>query len=264
MKSSITLDGVGIHTGASARVTLSIASSPGIHVHTASGSVTLTPENVIETTRCTVVGQGSVRISTVEHLSAACTALGVTALDVATEGPELPIGDGASLFWMEALAELGFTNESPKWIEIPTAVEVSGTNGAFIGIYPAKEPTINVLVQFPDAVVGTMAARWVPGSEHFRTSVAPARTFGFRHEVDALLAAGLGRGGTLENCIVVEEAGYAGPLRMEREPAMHKLLDLVGDLGLCGWLPKAQIVAVRPSHGLNVTAARELSALMRK
>jgi UDP-3-O-[3-hydroxymyristoyl] N-acetylglucosamine deacetylase len=188
----------------------------------------------------------------------------VTALDVATEGPELPIGDGASLFWMEALAELGFTNESPNWIEISRAVEVSGTNGAFIGIYPAEEPSMNVLVQFPDAVVGTMAARWVPGSEHFRTSVAPARTFGFRHEVDALLAAGLGRGGTLENCIVVEEAGYAGPLRMEREPAMHKLLDLVGDLGLCGWLPKAQIVAVRPSHGLNVTAARELSALMRK
>ena len=64
--------------------------------------------------------------------------------------------------------------------------------------------------------------------------------------------------------MVVEEAGYAWPLRMERAPAMHKLLDLVGDLGLCGWLPMAQIVAVRPSHGLNVTAARELSALMRK
>jgi len=64
VKSSITLDGVGIHTGASARVTLSIASSPGIHIHTASGSVTLAPENVIETMRCTVVGQDSVRIST--------------------------------------------------------------------------------------------------------------------------------------------------------------------------------------------------------
>lgn len=264
MTSSIALNGVGIHTGASACVTLSVASSPGIHIHTASGSVTLSPHHVIETTRCTVVGEGVVRVSTVEHLSAACASLGVAALDVRLDGPELPIGDGASLFWMDALADLGFTTESPKWIDIPTAVEVSGTNGAFIGIYPANEPTVTVLVQFPDAVVGTMAARWVPGSSCFRTTVAPARTFGFRHEVDALLAAGLGRGGTLENCIVVEDAGYAGPLRMENEPAMHKLLDLIGDLGLCGWLPKAQIVAVRPSHGLNVTAARELSALMRK
>ncbi|MFM7186284.1 MAG: UDP-3-O-acyl-N-acetylglucosamine deacetylase [Armatimonadota bacterium] len=245
-------------------MTLSRSSTPGIHVHTTSGSVTLSTENVIETTRCTVVGQGSVRVSTVEHLSAACTALGVTALDVALEGPELPIGDGASLFWMDALAELGFNRESPVWRDIPSAVEVSGTNGAFIGIYPATAPTVSVLIQFPDVVVGTMAARWVPGEEHFRGAVAPARTFGFRHEVDALIAAGLGRGGTLENCIVVEETGYAGPLRMDREPAIHKLLDLVGDLGLCGWLPTAQIVAVRPSHGLNVTAARELSALMRK
>jgi UDP-3-O-[3-hydroxymyristoyl] N-acetylglucosamine deacetylase len=159
---------------------------------------------------------------------------------------------------------LGFTKESPRWVDIEKSLEVSGSNGAFIGIYPAAEPSFSVLVQFPDAVIGTMAARWVPAATAFRNAVAPARTFGFRHEVDALLAAGLGRGGSLENCIVVEETRYAGPLRIPVEPAMHKLLDLVGDLGLCGGLPRAQIVAVRPSHGLNVTAARELSALMRK
>jgi len=261
---SITLDGVGIHTGASARVMLKVAESPGIHIHTDAGSVTLSPENVTETTRCTVISTASARVSTVEHLSAACTALGVTSLDVTLDGPELPIGDGASLFWMDALAELGFVNEAPQWIDIPDAIEVSGLNGAFIGIYPANEPSVTVLVQFPDAVIGTMAARWVPGLATFRDAVAPARTFGFRHEVDALLAAGLGRGGSLENCIVVEETGYAGALRMPEEPAMHKLLDLIGDLGLCGGLPKAQIVAVRPSHGLNVTAARELAAMMRK
>ena len=264
MTTSITLDGVGIHTGASARVTLNAAATPGIHIHTANGSVTLSPEHVTDTTRCTVISNGSARVSTVEHLSAACTALGVSALDVTLEGPELPIGDGASLFWMDALRELGFVDETPHWIELPSAIEVSGANGAFIGIYPASEPSLTVLVQFPDAVVGTMAARWVPGDASFRDVVARARTFGFRHEVDALLAAGLGRGGTLENCIVVEEAGYAGALRMPEEPAMHKLLDLVGDLGLCGGLPKAQIVAVRPSHGLNVTAAREVLAMMRK
>lgn len=264
MKASITLDGVGIHTGASARVTLKIAESPGIHIHTDNGAVTLSPENVTETTRCTVITNGEVRVSTVEHLSAACTALGVTSLSVTLDGPELPIGDGASSFWMDALGELGFVNEAPNWIDIPAEIEISGLNGAFIGIYPTAEPSVTVLVQFPDAVIGTMAARWVPGTARFRDVVAPARTFGFRHEVDALLAAGLGRGGTLENCIVVEETGYAGPLRMPEEPAMHKLLDLVGDLGLCGGLPKAQIVAVRPSHGLNVTAARELAAMMRK
>ncbi len=255
---------MGIHTGASARVTLSVSSTPGIRFHTATGTIAVSPENVIETTRCTVLGQGDVRVSTIEHLSAACTALGVTALDVIAEGPELPIGDGASLFWMDALAELGFIAELPKWVDITNEVTVSGANGAFIGIYPASEPSLTVLVQFPDAVVGTMAARWVPGDASFRDVVAPARTFGFRHEVDALLAAGLGRGGTLENCIVVEETGYAGALRMPEEPAMHKLLDLVGDLGLCGGLPKAQIVAVRPSHGLNVTAARDVLAMMRK
>ena len=264
MTTSITLDGVGIHTGASARVTLSVASTTGIHIHTESGSITLAPEYVTETTRCAVVSNGSVRVSTVEHLSAACVALGVTALDVNLSGPELPIGDGASLFWMNALADLGFVDENPTWYEIPHAIEVPGANGAFIGIYPAAEPTFTVLVQFPDTVVGTMAARWVPGATCFRDTVAPARTFGFRREVDALLAAGLGRGGTLENCIVVEETGYAGPLRLPEEPAMHKLLDVVGDLGLCGGLPLAQVVAVRPSHGLNVTAARTLSALMRK
>lgn len=264
MKQQVEVNGVGIHTGVSSCVTLHASDEKGIRIHTPRGTVPLLASLVTDTARCTILRCGDASISTVEHFLAACTALGVSALDVYIDSDELPIGDGACGFWMDALQTLEAGSGAPHWQPIPHAIEVFGENGAFIGVYPSQNPTISVLIQFPDDVVGTMAARWDTKVSTFRETVASARTFGFRSEIEQLLAAGLGRGGSLENCIIVEGTEYAAPLRMPNEPAMHKLLDLVGDLGLCGCLPLADVIAVRPSHKLNVDVSRRLTTMWEK
>ena len=125
--------------------------------------------------------------------------------------------------------------------------------------YPSDVPRFTVAAQFDHPLAGTQVARWEPArGEAYAEHVAPARTFGFDFEVEALRAAGLARGGSLDNAVMIYPDRYSSPLRFPDELARHKLLDLVGDLFLVGRPLLADVVAVRPSHRLNVALARRL------
>ena len=265
VRQPVTVRGIGIHTGAASVVTLypSPAGS-GIVFQSGGTSIPARAGNVADTARCTVLRADSVTVSTVEHLLSAFAGLGVTDTRIEITGPELPIGDGSALCWIDALSEAGLVETGE--INLPTLDEPlieTGKGGAFIAAYPAPAFRATVAISFDHPLVGTQIARFdtASGDKYFR-DVAPARTFGFIEEVEALLAAGLAKGGSFDNAVIVYPDRYSVPLRFPDELARHKLLDVMGDLTLAGVgpLPAADIIAVKPSHRLNTAFAARLRA----
>lgn len=262
---TITVSGVGIHTGARARATLTPARTVGAGVvfrqADTGQEIPARASNVTETSRCTVLGRAGASLSTVEHLLSALAGLGVTDCIVEVDGPELPIGDGSALIWTEALAQAGLTDlpgagAGPLRLREP--VVAAGQGGAFIAGFPSETTRYTVAIVYEHALVGTQVARFEPAREAYGERVAPARTFGFIEEVEALRAAGRARGGSFENAVVIYADHFSTPLRTDDELARHKLLDLIGDLALLGRPLIADVVAVKPSHRLNNEFARLL------
>jgi UDP-3-O-[3-hydroxymyristoyl] N-acetylglucosamine deacetylase len=266
----IAVDGVGIHTGSAARVTLSPAlAGRGIEFRSSGRSIPATTASVVDTSRCTVLGAGGVTVSTVEHLLSAFAGLGITDALVDVEGEELPIGDGSAQVWVDAIQRAGVRLETTPGAPcaLVEPLLVTGKGGAFIAAYPADAFRATFFIAFDHPLVGTQAARFEPArGDDYVQDVAPARTFGFIEEVEALRAAGLARGGSLENAVVVYPDRYSVPLRFDNELARHKLLDLMGDLLLSGTgsLPSADIIAVKSSHRLNASFAARLAERIRR
>jgi UDP-3-O-[3-hydroxymyristoyl] N-acetylglucosamine deacetylase len=203
----------------------------------------------------------------VEHLLSALAGLGITDADIQIRGPEVPILDGSALPWVEAIRAAGITEaagETRPEMKLSQPVLVTGPNGSFISVHPAAALALTVAAVFEHPLVGTQVARFAPGDSEGRdyaSAVAPARTFGFIEEVEALQKAGLALGGSLENAVVVYPDRYSGPLRFPAELAYHKLLDMMGDLFLAFGGPlslSVDIVAVKPSHRLNIELASRL------
>lgn len=274
----VQVEGVGIHTGqpcsVTIRSTLNVAGDPWLGIRFLRDDVIISalPENVVDTTRCTRLESFGVSVATVEHLMSAFAGLGISCADVHINGPELPVLDGSSDAWVKAILKaapkrhiedddtvakkrIGFTLRSKP---IDEEIIVEGKHGSYIKATPSDRLRITLSIIYDHPVIGTQIATFVEGEDDYETEIAPARTFGLRSEVDALLAAGLAKGGSLDNAIVVEDNGYSTPLRFPNELARHKILDLLGDLYLSGSLPRADIIAVKPSHTLNVAMAAKL------
>ncbi len=263
----VSVRGVGIHSGAVSAVTISPA-SPGegvCFVPDGGTPIAAVAAHVVETSRCTVLGADGKTVSTVEHLLSAFAGLGITDARIGISGPELPILDGSALPWVDLLESVGLQDTPVQGASVRRLshpVMVAGKNGSFLVAHPARELSITAAVVFEHPLVGTQAARYAPqsGGDYTR-DVAPARTFGFIEEVEALRKAGLALGGSLDNAVVVYPNRYSSPLRFPSELAYHKLLDVMGDLFLAFGAPlplAVEIVAVKPSHRLNVELASRL------
>ena len=264
LNASITVSGVGIHTGASGRVVLHPAAfGSGIAFRREGVTLPANFANVVDTSRCTVLGAEGVTLSTVEHLLSACAGLGITDLLAEVDGPEIPIGDGSAVLWSDAIREAGTTDGDP--LTVPTVRETITVSdpkrGSFLAARPSDRFRILTHIAFDHPLVGGQTASFDSGTDDYAVTVAPARTFGFIEEVEALLKAGLAKGGSFENAVVVYPDHYSTPLRFPDELARHKLLDVLGDLLLAGFgtLPNADIIAIKPSHRLNAAFAAQLA-----
>jgi UDP-3-O-acyl N-acetylglucosamine deacetylase len=265
--STDSIEGVGIHTGVLARVTLHAAEpGSGVVFVSAGRRIPARAARVSDTSRCTVLASesGGVTVSTVEHLLSALVGLGITDALVAVDGPELPIGDGSAALWVDAVRSAGTTDTGEPVVAraLPEPLLVTGRGGAFVAAYPSDALRLTVAISFDHPLVGTQVARFDASRDDYGSAVAPARTFGFLEEVEALRAAGLARGGSLENAVIVYPDRYSAPLRFGDELARHKLLDLLGDLSLGTGgapLPAMDVVAVKPSHRLNTELAARLA-----
>ncbi|MBT67171.1 MAG: UDP-3-O-[3-hydroxymyristoyl] N-acetylglucosamine deacetylase [Synechococcus sp. NP17] len=264
LASSVTRSGVGLHSGLQSQVTLVPTEQEGFYVRWLdqdSDPVRLDPSQVRESQLCTTLDFGDKQLSTVEHLLAALAGCGVSHVEVQVNGSEVPLLDGSALGWVEAIAEAGLSKAlTPRSSALVlTEPLVFNRGGSAIIATPAERFRLVGVIDFPQKAIGRQQLAIELNPQRFVNDIAPARTFGFREQVEYLRTSGLIRGGALENALVCDGDTWMNPpLRFPDEPVRHKILDLIGDLALVGF-PQAQVLAYRGSHGLHTDLAAALA-----
>ncbi|MFZ4761651.1 MAG: UDP-3-O-acyl-N-acetylglucosamine deacetylase [Alphaproteobacteria bacterium] len=263
ISSPISMSGIGVHSGATVAITLLPApTGHGIvfkRVDLGKDSNAYIParyDHVSDTRLCTVLSNDhGIKIGTVEHLLAACASIGIDNLLIEVNSEEIPIFDGSSLPFIEAIHRVGVTRQaaSKKFLRILETVEISFPDGRLASLSPSTQSIYHCRLEFAHAVIGEQHYTHLLTPDSFARDIAPARTFGFMHEVEKLRLAGLARGGSLENAVVIGDDKILNPegLRFTDEFVRHKILDAVGDLSLCGHAIIGRYDAVRPGHALN-------------
>jgi UDP-3-O-[3-hydroxymyristoyl] N-acetylglucosamine deacetylase len=223
-------------------------------------------EAVCKTQLGTVIANAAgVTVSTIEHLMAALAMLAIDNAVVELDGPELPIMDGSAAPFVRLIDQAGRrTQDAPRrYIEVLERVEVSaGDKRAAVAPLAAARPGLEVEfeIAFASRAIGRQRLALRVDEPAFRRELAPARTFGFVHEVEALRACGLAQAGGLENAIVVDGDRVLNPegLRFPDEFVRHKALDAVGDLYVLGQPLLARFEGVKAGHALNNLVVRAL------
>lgn len=262
--------GIGVHTGEYTRVSVRPASANSgvVFVRTdvtdRDNVIPVSGEAVCKTQLGTVItNDAGVTVSTIEHLMAALVMLGVDNAVVEVDGPEMPIMDGSALPFVRVLDRAGLRpQEAPRaFIEILETVEVvEGDKRA--ALKPADGFEVAFAIEFPAAAIGRQSVDLAMDEAAFREELADCRTFGFLREVEALRAMGLARGGTMENCIVIDGDVVLNPdgLRRPDEFVRHKALDAIGDLYVLGAPILGRFEGVCAGHSLNNALVRALLA----
>lgn len=266
------LEGVGLHLGVPCRLVFRPAPAgsgivfrrvdlPGAPV------VPALVEAAVQVERRTQIGTGAEAVHTVEHVLAAVAGALVDDLVIDIDGPEPPIMDGSALPFLEALraARPVPNGGMAEYLELDEPVRV--VDGASLyEAYPSDTLELEVSIEFPHPLIGAQSGRYTVTSESFASELAPARTFGFVREVEALRAKGLIQGASTANAVVLDDTGLVETtLRWPDEFVRHKAMDCVGDLALAGRRVRARVVAVRPSHRGTVSLVREMTrALSRR
>jgi UDP-3-O-[3-hydroxymyristoyl] N-acetylglucosamine deacetylase/3-hydroxyacyl-[acyl-carrier-protein] dehydratase len=267
IRKTASVRGTGLHTGAAAEATfLPAPAGQGVVFRRTDlpgrpeVRARLTEVQAVE--RRTTIGRGETAIHTIEHLLAAVAAHEIDDLTIELSGPELPILDGSVQPYYEALARADPGDVGGEAVVLVVQAPFTVTEGdASYVVAPAKAFRLTVTIEWPHPLIGRQAGTYEVTPDAFARELAPARTFGFTHEVAALKAKGLIKGASGANAIVLDEHGLAngGQLRWPDEFVRHKAADIVGDLALTGARIRAHVIATRPSHGGNVALARALS-----
>lgn len=258
-----TIDGVGLHTGATISVRLAPAPpDTGVVFLTETGvRIPAQAGMVVSTILATTLGHGAARVSTVEHLLAALAGMGVDNAIVEVSGGELPILDGSSRVFVEQLREAGIVEQRAErtvfLVRRPFSVREGVKEATF---WPAPGFRISYSIDFAHPMIGEQRWDGVVTPAIFARDLASARTFGFLKDVEAMQAAGLALGGSLDNAVVLDDARVLNPegLRFPDEFVRHKVLDAIGDLALAGRPIVGHLVAHRAGHDLNQRLVREM------
>ena len=257
ISAAVGIEGIGLHSGIYTKVELhpAPAGSGLTFVRTDLNDLRIPALQACTTALdyATTVGKDDVSIGTVEHLLSAVFAYGITDLDIHIDGPEVPIVDGSALPFIHLLDAAGIRTlgMTVSALRITRPIELTeGTKS--IRITPAQRLSIRYKIDFNHPLIGKESMQFQLDGESFARRIAPARTFGFLREVEQLRAAGLARGGSVENCIVLDDQGVVnGALRFRDEFVRHKILDLLGDLALLGRPLLGEITASRAGHAMH-------------
>ena len=283
LQSSFSLSGKGLHTGLHLTVTFHPADEDhGYRIRRVDleGQPEIVPlaENVIDTSRGTVVGTPDCRVSTIEHAMAALVAMGVDNCLIEVDGPEFPILDGSSVLYVREIQRVGLREQQAerRYLEVVEPFEYyDEISGSCLRVQPCDHFALDSTIVFPDS-------QFIQTQSAVLEQIASARTFVFVREIEPLLHMGLIKGGDLSNALVIYERrvdqarldklsdslgvkhldanqlGYIQerPVTWENEPARHKLLDIIGDMALIGRPLKGRIIALRPGHEANNKFAR--------
>jgi UDP-3-O-[3-hydroxymyristoyl] N-acetylglucosamine deacetylase/3-hydroxyacyl-[acyl-carrier-protein] dehydratase len=259
------IQGTGLHSGrkASARC---LAAEPGQGIVFRRVDLPGSPviparlSQVRSTERRTALGEGDRTVETVEHLLAAAAALQIDDLTVELDGPEPPIGDGSFAPYLDALRAAGTAEQpgEPVVYRVTAPFYLSEGESSYV-VAPAASLRLTTTIEWAHPLIGRQAGSFDITPDGFARELAPARTFGFLREAEALRGRGLALGADLDSTLVLTEDGLVGgELRWPDEFVRHKAGDIVGDLALVGGRIQAHIVATRPSHQGNIALARWL------
>ncbi|RNC90105.1 MAG: bifunctional UDP-3-O-[3-hydroxymyristoyl] N-acetylglucosamine deacetylase/3-hydroxyacyl-ACP dehydratase [Allomuricauda sp.] len=297
IKKSITLKGVGLHTGEN--VTMTFVPADVNHGY-AFKRIDLEGEPVIEadanyvvnTQRGTNLEKNGVKIQTSEHVLAALVGMEVDNVMIELDAPEPPIMDGSSKFFVEALQEVGIEEQNANREEYVVKDVISykdEATGSEITVIPSESYQVTTMVDFGTKVLGTQNAT-LENITDFSSEIANARTFSFLHELEMLLEHGLIKGGDLNNAIVYVDKEISEPtmkklekafnkkklsvkpngildnltLHQPNEAARHKLLDVIGDLALIGTRIRGKVIANKPGHFVNTQFAKKLHKIIKQ
>jgi UDP-3-O-[3-hydroxymyristoyl] N-acetylglucosamine deacetylase len=268
----VVIEGIGVHQGRPARVVLHPAEAGSgitfLRTNLPNGRERLIEARshaVRDTQLCTVIGdETGATIATIEHLMAALAGLGVDNVLVEVDGPEMPILDGSSRLFVEAIDQVGLRTLSARRRVVKVLKPVRVEHGqSVVELLPRAEGfRLDVEIAFDSKVIGRQAYGMDLDPTAFRRDIAAARTFGFMRDVERLWKAGLALGASLENTIAVGEDAVVNPegLRFPNEFVRHKLLDAIGDLSLAGYTLQGHYKAFCPGHKLNAMILEALFA----
>lgn len=297
IKNPSSLSGRGLHTGKPSKITFKPAPAhSGIKFQRIDLEdqpiINVDVDNVVDISRGTTLEENGVRVATTEHVLAAIVGLGIDNILIEIEGEELPIMDGSSGPFVEALlaSEINEQLARREYFEVTEPITYSNPEkGVEISITPSNDYSVSVMIDYKSQVLQSQHAS-LRKIDDFKDEISPARTFCFLHEIETLYNAGLVRGGDLDNAIVfvdklidedkiahlarlfnksdikVQEEGILNnvDLRFDNEAARHKLLDVIGDLALLGTRIKGNIFAVRPGHASNIEFVKSLKKVLSK
>lgn len=263
---AVAIEGHGLHSGIYTTLELRPADSGDgivfLRKDLGNLEIAVRQDSTTALDHATSVGMDDVSVGTIEHLLSAMQASGLTDACLVIDGPEVPIIDGSALPFVHLIEAAGLREldsvVSPIRLERPIVVE---SGDRFIRIDPAAELSISYTIAFDHPAIGVQSLDWVADPVSFATEIAPARTFGFLAEVEKLRAVGLARGGSVDNCIVLDDQSVTnGPLRFRDEFVRHKIVDLLGDLVLLERPVIGRITAYKAGHALH---SRFVEALLR-
>lgn len=270
LKTSIDCAGVALHSGNKVSMTLHPADADtGVvfrrtDVAGRGAEIPALWDRVVDTRLCSVLGnEDGVTVSTVEHVMAALAGCGIDNVLIELNGPEVPIMDGSAEPFVFLIECAGVREQDAPRRFIRVLKPVAVTDGdSCITLSPSDRFTLHMEINFDSVVVAQQSLRLGVVNGAFSKELARARTFGFLHEVEAMRAAGLGKGGSLENAIVIAGDGIMNEdgLRFDDEFVRHKALDAVGDMYLAGGQVLGTFSGVKSGHALNNKLLRALFA----
>ena len=291
LKKNYSFKGKGLHTGKPVNMTVkpAPANTGVVFVRTdipQSPVIEALACNVSKTDRSTsLCNKDGIAVFTVEHILSALTGLGVDNAIIELDNIEVPIMDGSARKYAVLIGKDGTVEQDAprKFINIDKPIEITDPSGAYVKIEPAEQADYDLTIDFGSHVLGVQRAHWDDEVDYI-SQIAPCRTFCFFHEVEFMLANNLIKGGDIYNAIVVMEKpisdkqlqmmrdkfempqldvtpkGYLNNIKLHfaNECGRHKMLDLIGDLRLCGGFLNAKVTAYKSGHTINTAAARAI------
>jgi UDP-3-O-[3-hydroxymyristoyl] N-acetylglucosamine deacetylase len=262
LRRQISCAGIGLHSGNKVTLTLKpAAADSGIRFRRTDVGVEIpaTVSHVTSLQYATVLGRDGATVETVEHLLAALISSGIDNLVVELTHNEVPIMDGSAAPFLYLVQEAGIKRLSAprKHIKIVRAVQITDGDKR-IAVYPSDHFKVSYTISFDHPLLRHQSRTERITEQSFAESIAAARTFGFLKEVEWMRQNGLALGGSLENAIVIGDAGVLNALRFEDEFVRHKILDVIGDLALVGYPIIGHLVAHRGGHALHTAFAARI------
>lgn len=268
LQEMISCTGIGLHSGK--KVHMAIKPAPidtGIRFIrkdiAGQCEIKAQSESVINTTLCTVIGNNITHISTIEHLMGAFFGFGIDNAIIEIDGPEVPIMDGSAAPFIFLLKSAGIKaqKKSKEFIVVKKALHVKEGNKS-ITIKPSRELKISYTIDFQHPLISNQQYDYTFSGRSFIDEISRARTFGFLKDIEMLRQAGLARGGSLDNAIVIDDFRVLNQdgLRYNNEFVRHKILDFMGDISVMGAPIIGHFVVDKSGHSLNHTMLKELSS----